>query len=61
MIASNLYIPEEKLTAFCQHYGVRELALFGPAVTGHFSKQSDLDFLVEFSKPNLLSAEKVLF
>ena len=48
MITPNLHIPEEKLTAFCQHYGIRELALFGSAVTEHFSKQSDLDFLVEF-------------
>ena len=43
-----LEIPVEPLADFCRHNEVRELALFGSAVTGAFGEESDLDLLVTF-------------
>lgn len=44
----NLKIDIERIKALCQHYKVRELALFGSAVTGDFNPVSDIDVLIEF-------------
>jgi predicted nucleotidyltransferase len=43
-----LEIPAEPLADFCRRNEVRELALFGSAVTGAFGEKSDVDFLVTF-------------
>ncbi len=43
-----LEIPAEPLAEFCRRNEVRELALFGSAVTGAFGEKSDVDFLVTF-------------
>ena len=43
-----LEIPAEPLADFCRRNEVRELALFGSAVTGTFGEKSDVDFLVTF-------------
>lgn len=43
----------QALESLCRHYAVRKLRLFGSAATGLFDlEQSDLDFLVEFNKPD---------
>ena len=34
-----------------QQYGVKEIGIFGSAVRGEASDQSDVDVLVEFSRP----------
>lgn len=43
-----LTIPQAELEAICARYSIRELAIFGSAVTAAFSPESDVDLLVEF-------------
>ena len=38
-----------QIIKLCKHHKVRELYLFGSALTDKFNDESDLDFLVEFS------------
>ena len=43
---------QAELVDICRRYGVRRLELFGSAVDGRESPDSDLDFLVDFgSRP----------
>ncbi len=47
-----------KLETFCQKYHIAYLALFGSVLTAQFTKTSDIDVLVRFSKnhtPHLLN------
>ena len=48
MINRDIDLPIESINILCQHYQVRELALFGSALRDNFDSDSDLDFLVEF-------------
>lgn len=48
MNAAALEIPSEALGNLCRRFQVRELCLFGSALTENFSAESDVDFLVEF-------------
>jgi predicted nucleotidyltransferase len=42
----------QPLESLCRRYAVRQLRLFGSAATGLFEPEhSDLDFLVEFDRP----------
>lgn len=41
-------IPFPALQALCRDYEVRELSLFGSALTNDFREDSDIDLLVEF-------------
>lgn len=34
-----------------EHYGVKKIGLFGSAVKGRLKKNSDVDILIEFSRP----------
>lgn len=43
-----LTVPADKLRDLCARYGIRELALFGSAITEHFTPESDVDVLIEF-------------
>jgi predicted nucleotidyltransferase len=43
-------IPRKKITEFCQHWGVLEFSLFGPALRDDFRPDSDVDVLVTFAK-----------
>lgn len=43
-----LSLPTDAIRSFCQQHAVRELAVFGSAVSGNLRPDSDLDFLVEF-------------
>jgi hypothetical protein len=38
----------ETLRAFCERWGIRELALFGSAARGDLKAESDVDLLVSF-------------
>jgi uncharacterized protein len=40
----------DKIIATCEKFGVKSLYLFGSAATKDFTKESDLDFLVEYLK-----------
>jgi predicted nucleotidyltransferase len=44
----HIEIPDEALAELCRRYDVRELALFGSALTDQFRPESDIDLLVEF-------------
>lgn len=41
-------LPEGDLVAFCRHWKVRELSLFGSVLRDDFSPASDVDVLVSF-------------
>lgn len=43
------------INRLCRKYKVKDLAVFGSAVTGRFTESSDLDFLVNFDQ-NLSAA-----
>ena len=43
-----IFLPQDKIDAFCKTHNIKELALFGSVLTNHFSETSDVDILVEF-------------
>lgn len=45
---ANLNIPTEKVAEFCKRNRIRKLSVFGSALRGDFSPDSDIDVLVEF-------------
>jgi predicted nucleotidyltransferase len=45
---ANLNIPTEKVAEFCKRNRIRKLSIFGSALRGDFSSDSDIDVLVEF-------------
>ena len=42
-----------EIIALCQKYKVKELCVFGSALTDHFNKDSDVDFTVVFDKASI--------
>lgn len=44
-------IPHQAVETFCQKWGIRTLSFFGSVVRDDFSPASDIDVLVEFSRP----------
>jgi predicted nucleotidyltransferase len=46
-----LDIDRAAIAAFCQKWQIKELALFGSALTDEFRPDSDVDFLVSFDEP----------
>lgn len=44
----SLPVDRGKLEAFCQRWKIRELAVFGSALTPSFNPRSDVDVLVTF-------------
>ena len=47
-MATQLTIPQEKISDFCRRNGIRRLALFGSVLRDDFGPSSDVDVLVEF-------------
>jgi uncharacterized protein len=45
---SGVSVDRAALAAFCQHHGIRKLALFGSTLRGTARPDSDVDLLVEF-------------
>jgi uncharacterized protein len=41
-------LPIEAISRLCRQYGVKQLSLFGSALTDSFGPTSDIDLLVEF-------------
>lgn len=39
---------QEKIQQFCQRYSIRKLSLFGSVLRDDFTRESDVDVLVEF-------------
>lgn len=48
MLAHNLTFSPVELAALCQRYHIERLALFGSALRGDFTADSDVDVLVAF-------------
>lgn len=47
---THIDIPPEKIDAFCKHWQIIELALFGSVLRDDFGPDSDVDVLVEFDE-----------
>jgi hypothetical protein len=41
-------LSQEKIKQFCQHHSIRKLSLFGSVLRDDFTRESDVDVLVEF-------------
>ncbi|MBO1049447.1 MAG: nucleotidyltransferase family protein [Dolichospermum sp. DEX182a] len=41
-------LSQEEINHFCQSYSIRKLSLFGSVLRDDFTKESDVDVLVEF-------------
>ncbi|MCY3018901.1 MAG: nucleotidyltransferase family protein [Planctomycetota bacterium] len=62
MDALAIQFPADVIEAFCQRYGVRELAVFGSTVSGTCNAESDIDLLVEFrpeARPGFLTLARM--
>lgn len=44
----NIFLPMDRIEAFCRRHPIRKLSLFGSVLRDDFTEQSDVDFLVEF-------------
>jgi predicted nucleotidyltransferase len=49
MDKTQLPISAKKLTAFCKKWEITEFSVFGSALRGDFSPQSDIDVLISFA------------
>lgn len=45
---NGIEIPQRKLAELCERHGIRRLAVFGSALRGALTSESDIDLLVEF-------------
>ena len=70
MLETNVKIPHEKLRAFCQKWGLKELSLFGSVLRDDFFGESDVDVLVTFlpgsgitfnNRPDMLDELREIF
>ena len=48
MTTQHIDIPLDTISAFCKHWEVKELALFGSVLRNDFGPDSDVDVLVRF-------------
>jgi len=51
MVLSSVTIDEQALEKLCRRNGVRKLSVFGSFARGEQRADSDIDLIVEFSKP----------
>lgn len=61
-LAARLGVPMSGIAAFCDRWGVEELALFGSVLRDDFGPDSDIDVLVRFKPgrtPGLFVAAKI--
>ncbi len=45
---TNISVPSEEITRFCQRHHIQKLSFFGSVLRTDFSPESDIDILVEF-------------
>ena len=53
----DIQMPSQEIAAFCEHWQIAELALFGSVLRDDFGPESDIDVLVRFhptATPTLL-------
>ncbi len=61
-LAARLGVPMSRIAAFCERWGVEELALFGSVLRDDFGPNSDIDVLVRFKPgqtPGLFVAARI--
>lgn len=49
-MATKIDLKTEQLQQLCKKFNVKELYLFGSAVSGNLTEDSDLDFIVKFDR-----------
>ena len=49
-VVEGIDIPSDKITAFCRHWQITRLALFGSVLRDDFGPDSDIDVLVKFDE-----------
>lgn len=49
-MATRIDLKREQLQQLCKKFNVKELYLFGSAVSGDLTEDSDLDFIVKFDR-----------
>jgi len=49
-MATKVDLKTEQLQKICKKFNVKELYIFGSAITDNFSENSDLDFIVKFDR-----------
>ena len=57
-VTSRVHLPKEDISAFCERWGITEVALFGSVLRDDFRPDSDVDVLVRFradATPSLFS------
>ncbi|MGH8776417.1 MAG: nucleotidyltransferase family protein [Jiangellaceae bacterium] len=52
-IRPGLSVDDRELAVFCRRHGIRSLAVYGSAIRGSFTAESDVDVLVEFDSGRL--------
>ena len=50
VVAPRVGLPKEQIAAFCERWGVAEVALFGSVLRDDFKPDSDIDVLVRFQQ-----------
>jgi predicted nucleotidyltransferase len=55
MTLMNIEINEQRVKEICSNYAIKELALFGSALSSDFNSDSDIDLLVEFKPESGIS------
>ena len=48
VVATGIDVPMKRIEAFCQRFGVEELALFGSILREDFGPDSDVDIMLKF-------------
>ncbi len=59
---AKIIVDRSRLAEFCRRHHIRRLSLFGSALRGDFSEESDIDVLVEFEPghaPGLLGMARL--
>jgi predicted nucleotidyltransferase len=52
-VLKNIIVPNRKIAIFCQRNHIQKLAFFGSVLRSDFSKDSDIDILVEFDPEHI--------
>lgn len=47
-MSANIKIPRERIAEFCRRKQIRKLSFYGSVLRDDFTKESDIDVLVEF-------------
>ena len=47
-VTQRIHLPAEQIAAFCERWGITEVALFGSVLRDDFKPDSDVDVLVRF-------------